>query len=281
MKMINLNSRLARRATATLALGLLLGAQTAMACTVDNWNGGNSGNVTAGGPNSGGIARYAGICSMETPSAANAWVQDDSPGGIDRIRARFYVRNGLSSGASLIYRGFSTTGGTGQLFTVFLNSAGSVTLIDNATGTQVQQAGNTAWSSVEIDWSQGAGDGFISLSVNGQTPAQQTGLANAGAGLQSVRLGNLNSAAGTLGFDAYESRRTTEIGRLCRGNPDADGTRDINDLQVLFTELQTLGGTPAPGTPDANEDGSVGLPDLNVIFGFIQALQGDCSAFLG
>ena len=72
MKMINLNSRLARRATATLALGLLLGAQTAMACTVDNWNGGNSGNVTAGGPNSGGIARYAGICSMETPSAANA-----------------------------------------------------------------------------------------------------------------------------------------------------------------------------------------------------------------
>ena len=84
-----------------------------------------------------------------------------------------------------------------------------------------------------------------------------------------------------LNFDAYESRRTTEIGRLCRGNPDADGTRDINDLQVLFTELQSLGGTPAPGTPDANEDGSVGLPDLNVIFGFIQSLQGDCTAFPG
>lgn len=276
MKMFNLNSRLARRATATLALGLLLGAQTAMACTVDNWNGGNSGNVTAGGPNSGGIARYAGICSMETPSAATAWVQDDSPGGINRIRARFYVRNGLSSGASLVYRGFSTAGGTGPLFTVFLNSAGLVTLIDNATSTQVQQAGGTTWSSIEIDWSQGAGDGFISLSVDGQSPVGQTGLANAGAGLQSVRLGNLNSAAGVLGFDAYESRRTTEIGRLCEGDAIVDGVRDFADINAIFVEFATGGSNPAAGTPDITEDGLVDFADINEVFVLFATGQGAC-----
>lgn len=274
MKMSNLNSRLARRAAATIALGLLLGAQTAMACTVANWNGGNSGNVTAGGPNSGGIARYSGICAMQTPDAATAWVEDNSPGGIDRIRARFYVLANNTSSAD-VYHGFAGDGT--QLFRVLMRANGNVTFVSG--GEILTVAGvSGAWNSIEIDWD--AGSDQMTLIVNGGTPSTSP-FTSPGGTLSRVQLGNLNAATGMLNFDAYESRRTTEIGRLCRGNPDADGTRDINDLQVLFTELQSLGGTPAPGTPDANEDGSVGLPDLNVIFGFIQSLQGDCTAFPG
>jgi len=272
MKMFKLNSRLTRRVAATVALGLLLGAQTAMACTVVNWNGGNSGNVTAGGPGNN-VSRYSGVCAMQTPSGTMAWVQDNSPGGIDRIRARFYVFSG-NTADSIVYRGLAAGGA--EMFRVVLRGNGAATLSSN--GATVTAPGNDdAWNSVEIDWNGPAGE--MTLSMNGNTPAV-TAFTSPGP-IESVRVGNLNGAAGVMNFDAYESRRTTEIGRLCRGNPEGDGQRDIGDLQVLFTEIQSLGGTPAPGTPDANEDGSVGLADLNVIFGLIQSLQGDCSAFPG
>src|SRR6056297_2194234 len=141
MKMFNLNSRLARRATATIALGLLLGAQTAMACTVTNWNGGNTGNLTPGGPDVS-VARYSGFCAVQTPDSTIAYVQDDSPGGIDRIRARFYVLADNSSSA-VIYRGFTST--DAALFGVRLNPvSGDVTLFSagaNATCAGCASAG--------------------------------------------------------------------------------------------------------------------------------------------
>jgi len=272
MKMFNLNSRLARRATATIALGLLLGAQTAMACTVDNWTANSNsltpGSVIPGSPTA--VSRYSGFCAMEVAPATTAWVQDDSPGGIDRIRARFYVRNGLSSGFSVIYRGFSTTDGTGTLVTVFLNAAGTVTLVDASTGTQVQQTSATEWTSIEIDWSQGASDGFIALSVNGQNPAEQTGLSNAGSGLQSVRLGNLNAATGVLGFDAYESRRTTEIGRLLACNADpSDEQINILDALAVINEINEV--ELSAGQPDCDEDGLVTILDALDIINIINS----------
>lgn len=278
MKMFKLNSRLTRRVTAAVALGLLLGAQTAMACTVDNWNGGNSGNVTAGGPNSGGIARYAGICSMATPAGATAWVQDDSPGGISRIRARFYVLNDLAASQSAqIFRGFGSTTGATPLFTVTLNDSGQVVIRDNVDVQSVSQTSATAWTSVEIDWSQGSGDGVISLSVNGQSPVSISTLSNsAGAALQSVRLGNLNGAGGSVNFDAYESRRTTEIGRLCEGDALPDGVRDFADINSIFVEFATGGSNPAAGTPDITEDGLVDFADINEVFVLFATGQGAC-----
>lgn len=275
MKILNLNSRRAGRAIGIVAVGLLMGAQTAIACTVGNWTG-NSGNVTAGGPNLGGIERYAGVCAMETPAGAVAWVQDDSPGGIGRIRARFYVLNGLTSAGTVVYRGFSATNGTGPRFSVFMNPAGLVTLVDGATGVQIQQSASDPWVLIEIDWSQGSGDGFISLSVDGQTAVEQTGLSNAGSALQSVRLGNLGGAPGTLNFDAYESRRTTAIGGLCAGDAFVDGTRDFADINEIFVEFATGGSNPADGTPDITGDGFVDFADINEVFVLFATGQGAC-----
>ena len=276
MKMSNLNSRLARRAAVTIALGLLLSAQTALACTVTNWTGGSSGaGVLASGPDgpdgNPAIARYAGVCSMQTADSSAEWVQDDSPGGIDRIRARFYVLNELDvSQSAVVYRGFSTTGGTGNLFTVRVNDDGIVRLIDNATATEVQQSSSTGWTSIEIDWSQGNGDGVISLSVNGQTPAAVSNLSNSGQALQSVRLGNLLGAGGTLNFDAYESRRTTEIGRLVVADANASGDVTGADLSVIASEI--LGNGLAIGQPDCNESGGVTGADLSCTAAIILGL---------
>jgi hypothetical protein len=103
------------------------------------------------------------------------------------------------------------------------------------------------------------------------------GLSNVGNALQSVRLGNLNGAgAGSLAaagsspvvFDSYESRRTTEVGRLCVGDADGNGQRGIGDLEAIFDEFQF--DNLASGNPDANEDGSIGISDLEVVFQIFQ-----------
>ena len=282
MKMFKMNSRSAQRVVTTVALGLLLGAQTAMACTVGNWLGGSSGpGVLASGPDGPNgepaIARYSGRCAMQTNDSSAEWVQDNSPGGINRIRARFYVLNGLdASQSAVVYRGFSTTGGTGNLFTVRLDTSGNVRLIDNATAEEVQQSSTTGWTSIEIDWSQGTGDGEISLSVNGQAPAAKTTLSNSGQALQSVRLGNLLGAGGTLNFDGYESRRTSEIGRLCEGDAIVDGERDFADINAMFVEFATGGSNPASGNPDITEDGLVDFADINEVFVLFATGQGAC-----
>lgn len=274
MKMFNLNSRLARRATATIALGLLLGAQTAMACTVDNWTANSNsltpGSVIPGSPTA--VSRYSGFCGMEVAPAAVSWVQDDSPGGIDRIRARFYVLNDLAAGQSAqIYRGFGSTTGSGPLFTVTLNDSGQVVLRDNVVVQSVSQSTATKWASVEIDWSQGSGDGVISLSVNGQPAEVISNLSNsAGATLESVRLGNLNGAGGFLSFDAYESRRTTEIGRLLACNADpSDEQINILDALAVINEINEV--ELSAGQPDCDEDGLVTILDALDIINIINS----------
>lgn len=249
MKMFNLNARLARRVTGMLAVGLLLGAQTAMACTVGNWSQ-NSGNLTAGGPNVG-VARYSGLCAVETPAGEIAWVQDNSPGGINRIRTRFYVLADNTASA-VIYRGFNAS--SAELFGLSLGTDGTITL--SSAGANVSDAGTAGnWNSVEIDWNAGAGS--LTLVVNGGTP-QTTTFSNANT-VASVRLGNLNGAAGSLNFDAYESRRTTEVGRLLVG--DVNGNGSITSADVVAARLEFLG-TPQSGQIDCNENGSVSSADV-------------------
>jgi hypothetical protein len=279
-----------------LIIALLAGAaQSALACNLGAWQGGNSGGVTvdAGKPTPDSVPRYSGLCGMATQSGTVGWVQDNSPGGISRIRARFYVLNNVQSGeTALVYRGYDSANATNVLFSVFVNSGGNVTLIDGATGDRVSQAGATDWLSVEIDWQQGSGDGAISLSVNGQDAESSTGLANSGNPLESVRLGNLSGAnsgnllfngaplASPVTFDAYESRRTTAIGELCPGDADPAGTsadtRDFADISAIFTEFSTLGSELANGTPDANADGAVDFADISVVFDLFSNLQGAC-----
>jgi len=243
------------------AAGALLASQAALACQTTAWSD-TSGAVAAGDPAVEGIARYQGLCGLE--ATGQGFVQDDSPGGIDRIVARFYALNNLSAASTAdIYSGFSATDGTGERFSVTLDDTGQVTLTDNVSGQSVSQSGANPWVSVEIDWGQGAGSGFISLSVDGQAPVESTSLSNDGATLQSVRLGNLNGAGGTLGFDSYESRRSTAVGRLCNCNANGSGD-DVVNIQDIVTVVNDAGDNTflSPGTPDCNEDGQVAIQDI-------------------
>lgn len=249
-----------------LAAGALLASQAAFACQTTNWSA-TSGAVVAGSPTPDSVARYQGLCGLRATGAG--YVQDNSPGGIDRIVARFYVLNDNTATAT-IYSGFGDTAGGSNRFNVTLNSAGQVTLTDTATGQSVNQTGSTNWLSVEIDWGQGAGSGFASLSVNGQAAAEVTGLNNSGAALQSVRLGNINGAAGTLGFDSYESRRSTAVGRLVVADANNDGNINAQDIVAVRNEI--LGNALAAGTPDCNENGSINATDVVCTRGIILGL---------
>jgi len=253
-----------RRSVTGLAvtLGGMLLAHSALACTTDLWNGGVTGTVTAAQPNSSidpdpptiDVPRYSGICAMQVDETGANFVQDNSPGGIDRIVARFYVLANNDATAT-IYRGENGSGG--ELFNVTLAADGTVTL--NSGGAAPSAAGTpNAWNSVEIDWD--AGTGNLSLIVNGGTP--QTATFSSAGGLASVQVGNLvsNGGTGTLVFDSYESRRSTAIGRLLAGDANADGSINSGDFTVIANEF--LGNGLANGTPDCNEDGAVNSGDF-------------------
>ncbi len=254
------NSILGRTAAAgALLLGAAFAGQAAMACTLNNWSA-DSGAVAAGDPQADSIARYAGLCGMEATGAG--YVQDNNPGGIDRIVARFYVLADNSAPAD-VYRGFGDTSGGSQRFNVSVDASGNVTLTDNLTGQSVSQAGVSGnWNSVEIDWAQGAGNGVISLSVNGQSAVENTTLNNVSTQLQSVRLGNINGAAGSLGFDAYESRRSTAVGRVCNCNANGSADDVVNVQDVVVTVNEAAGTALASGTPDCNENGVINVQDV-------------------
>lgn len=254
--------------TGLLLAGSLFAAQSALAaCTAGNWSGISEVPVIPGSPDPDNVQRYSGLCAMQTPSGSVSFVQDNSPGGIDRIRARFYVLNNLTGGAAQIYRGFSTTDGSSPLFTVSLDPSGNVTLRDNTTTTEpVAQSGSTKWLSVEIDWIRGT-NGSISLSINGQ-PANSKNFDNSSASsLQSVQLGNLNGAAGTLNFDAYESRRSTAVGRLLACDARSDDAIDVLDALDVINEINEVG--LANGQPDCDEDGDITALDVLDIINII------------
>jgi hypothetical protein len=69
-------------------------------------------------------------------------------------------------------------------------------------------------------------------------------------------------------FDAYESRRTTSVGRLTVGDASGDGAVDISDVTNIVDDVF---GTPSTGTPDCDENGIVDISDVtcavDIVFG--------------
>jgi hypothetical protein len=254
-----------RSGLAIAALALL--GQPALACTTAAWSADTG--VTVGGPegNPATLARYSGLCAMQ--AATSVHVEDESPGGISRIRARFYMLADNTAEAD-VYRGFNGTGS--QVFEVSVNPGnGNVTLSSggtNATCTGCANAGE--WNAIEIDWD--AGSGALSLWVNSDATtdaADATASFSSSQTVSSVRLGNLNGAAGAMNFDSYESRRTTAIGRLVVSDANGDGTVNSQDIAIMVNEL--LGTSFAPGQVDCNLDGTVNSQDLacvvNILLG--------------
>jgi parallel beta-helix repeat protein len=159
------------------------------------------------------------------------WVQDDSPNGETRYRARFHFDPGT----------YATGGASGQkttrIFAVQQVSPAAVLswleLRSKNGGHQIiakaRVAGGTAatpWiplapgaHAIELRWSRSssasANDGLVKLWVDGAEVASLAGLDIETGAVDRVRLGAVavkSGAQGTLHFDAFESRRISYIG---------------------------------------------------------------------
>lgn len=252
-----------------LTLPLLVGALglsgSALGCQLTAWNGGTGGTPLAGGPElpsapnaDPNITRYSGECSMEAD--AGDYVQDNSPATEARMLALFYFFNdGASSGDLLV--GYADEGGATPLFTVSFTSS-DVSLASGA-GSAVSTAIQSGWNSVEMEYNDG---GAINLWLNsdataGATPETATG----GTGtVESVRLG-LQNGTGVAILDNYEARRSTNIGRLRRGDAFADDAVDVLDLQAYVDEILNRSLISGTGVAQCTEDAAVDVLDIQCV----------------
>jgi len=242
---------------------LAISAGSAYACSLANWSS-TSGSILANQPdgasgdpaNGDFVRRYEGLCASKAPVDPDdipSFVQDNRPGGIDRIIARFYVFN---DGAidPVVYRG-NDSGGA-ELFDVTLTSGNAVF---DAGGVSVSDTLQSGWNSIEIDWDSASGN--ISMSVNGETAVSDSGIS--AASLANVQLGNVdNVAGGDLFFDSYEAHLSTPVGRVCNCNANGSADDVVNIQDIISVVNEASGGALSAGTPDCNEDGSITIQDI-------------------
>jgi hypothetical protein len=253
----------------------LAGTNAVFACSTAAWNGGETGNPVEGRPTDATpVARYAGQCGLRSAASAQ-FVTDNTPAAETTFRARFYVYTGLTSGSAVVYEALNT-GGAPQIGVTYNRDAGSLSFATTGSGATPPTITVVPdrWYSVELDWSRTRGN--LLVAVRGAAATTDSTVTVSGVGgadqIDTARLGWISGTgvAATRGLvtDAYESRRSTAIGRLCRGDANLDGTRNSGDIlqarNEFLTRLQ-----PAPflaaGQPDASEDGVVNTQDQLVI----------------
>lgn len=279
--------RKSRIAYALAGLALFAGMQ-AEACTTSQWGVGLTGGaggaqaaiggVVAGQPNGlgGGTAtRYSGLCGLRA-SGVGQYVQDGTPTAEGTYIARFYVFTGVTSGTPVV---FSSMEGapdaanlrvysvqynrTNQQFEA-VNQAGTVTAIGAASSALANK-----WFHVHLTWDRTAGSLGVSVQGAGSntpTTSSLTGFTSSGAatGPDFAQLGWVSGAgAGQINVDAFESRRSTAIPHLCRGDASGNAILNLGDRGAVTQE--TINGILAPGQPDCSEDGIVNVGDRGCI----------------
>ncbi len=267
----------------------------ANACSISAWSATDSVGVVAAdaGEPTAGFKRYSARCGLQVVGAATAkYVQDNTPTNATSYKARFY----FFTGTTLV-----DTGAAG-FFYVARDGAGANLIRLSLTGGNIQATvtGSAAtlaaipvvanrYYSVEIEWAQGAAAPF-SLTIKGaggnaaSAVTRTTTTNNAAGVLKDVRLGLSAAATGTAFFDEYDSRRTTNPGRLCRGDannssavPTAGQNLTSGDAQAIFNEVS--GGGLSPGQPDFNENGLVASSsDAQGIFNAIATAANACAS---
>ncbi|PIV36061.1 MAG: hypothetical protein COS34_01930 [Lysobacterales bacterium CG02_land_8_20_14_3_00_62_12] len=293
--------RKSRIAYALAGLALFAGMQ-AEACTTSQWGVGLTGGaggaqaaiggVVAGQPNGlgGGTAtRYSGLCGLRA-SGLGQYVQDGTPTAEGTYIARFYVYTGVTSGTPVVFssmEGAPAPDPNQRVYSVqynranqqfeAVNQAGTVTAIGAASSALANK-----WFHVHLTWDRTAGSLDVSVQGAGSsTPnatASLSGFTSSGgaAGPDFAQLGWISgAAAGRIDVDAFESRRSTAIPPLCRGNANAsDETRNILDAIAVFNEINAV--SLATGQPDTNEDGAVNILDAIALFTIINSASPGC-----
>lgn len=228
-----------RRAAGLGALLVLAGALAAGANTVRVPNGGNPEGAVkcaAGNPNTAHFSQNCGaLVTLTSGDTTPAYVQDNSPSAEGAYRARFYINARLlqvQSGGGFdlfaAYDGADPTppanAGNAALRLVVENAgAGKKQLTAFArlnSGNETEIAAPVAlpdgWRSIEIDWAKGAGNGHLSLWVDGRAQTGLTGLSNDTETINYVRWGAVagltSGTSGSFRMDDFASQRSGYIG---------------------------------------------------------------------
>ncbi len=252
------------------------------ACQLDHWFGATaSGSVgttlVVGGPGDAApLPRYAGICSLRANAPGN-YVTDDSPTNLQTFHARFYVLAASSGGPAVVFQ--ARNAASAAMLTVRFSGTAFELASSNGAFAASQPITTGHWYAIELDWAAGAapmmavkGAGVVAL------PTVSASAGPASDRIDTALLGWLaGGTSGSIVVDAYESRRDTPPGRLCRGDADGNGLRDVRDVAAARSEFLTQ--KLAPAMPDCNEDGNVNSGDMVCLRNLQANAQGDCATF--
>ncbi len=255
-----------------LAASLLVGGiASTQACSLGAWDDNGTSTSLAGGPAEAGVlnfARYQGLCAMKTEGASPAVKNNgvggatSGPAGEASMIARFYFLPGAATGD--IFTTYSDDLATTAIYTVSY-AGGNVTVTPNGGGAPaVVAVGGTNWHSVEVKWANNGGAIDVWVDTDATTAAADASTTSA-ATADTIQAGILGGTAGMI-FDAYESRRTTSVGRLVKGDSNGDSNVNVFDAIGVVNE-SSGGGFVNPGQPDCNEDGNVNVFDAICVVG--------------
>lgn len=269
----------------------LAGIDAAMACSTTAWantgsGGGETGNPIEGEPDDvTPVKRYSGRCGLLSNTAAPSYVTDVSPAAEPKYRARFYFLTGLTGGEAVVFRA-ADAGDASKIRVTYDGTADAIKIYvgaDNTADATVPNVVGNRWYAVELNYSN-ASPAELRYTVRGNgvdAPIANdlvisTGIAGTDV-IDTAQLGYvaaITAPAGSITTDAFESRRNTAIGFLCRGNANTDTTRNSGDLVAIRNEF--LGAALAPSQPDCNEDTNVNSGDLVCVRNLFLTGAGAC-----
>jgi hypothetical protein len=212
------------------------------------------------------VARYSGRCASLAKASGN-YTQDGLPAGEKTYRARFYVYTGLTAGSALVFQALDGNATGNQKIGVTYNRDQNRFDIQANAGaaTQVTGVDPNRWYSVEFNWNANTPSMTATVFGEGSATALATDVAVAGVAaadvIESARIGWISgTGTGTINVDAFESRRSTAIGVLCRA--DSNNDRVINIFDVGTVTNERVNGVLSTGQPDCNEDGAINVFDV-------------------
>lgn len=270
------------KSLALLAALFGTGELMAQTCNTTAWGVGlGAGQAVQGSPAPGSptdataVSRYSGRCGLLSDTAAE-FVRDGSPNDEGTYIARFYVRPAVTTGTAILFQALQDLqavpsieiGFNGTQFTIAARGAVSTTA----------PATSGRWYAVEVNWTAG-GAMTYNIKGAGSVTAATGSLSGvtAGAQVDQANLGWISGGSGgTVNTDAFESRRTQPIGRLCRGDAFPSDSYNIQDRIALNNEILRLNGDAtrnlSTGQPDVNEDGTASVQDRILLDGFLRAV---------
>ena len=271
-----------------LAAGLLTLGMAAQACTLAAWDDSDAG-AKAGGPKEAvavdRINRYSGVCALNATAGTVTNDGTEGNGGPTtetNMIVRFYFRAVGATGSATIFQTFKEDSKTTPIYTVTYDGANVlVTSNDGGTNATAQvlnpnTASTSHWHSVEIEWNQNGAiklwadkdanpaqlpdgnGGFVVVAPDANNGAGTSG--NATSVIESVVLGG-TSSFDEIYFDEYESRRSTPIGRVVKGDASGDVARSLDDAILIINESLSPQFTIAVGNTDTDEDGVITFDD--------------------